>query len=303
MNELAAPQLQTNEKSFEFPATLFDVTYTAPPVHKYVASASVNEYVASALVNDVTPRSQTIEKIVEFPEIRTIQSTRTSESLETAPGRHVAFLEVVEMVDLEPPLSVEAAPPMFETAPVVEAAPVMVEYVQPAPVVEYVTPAPAVTYAAPTPEAEPVQVPQVRIVQKTIKIPQRQIVEKSVEIPDVRTIQSTRISEVLGTAPGRHVAFSEVVGVAELGQPLPAESAPPMFVTATVIRAPLVVVENVQLAPVFEYVAPAPAVTYAAHVPVAESVPQSRCHNCRSSRKPLRLLKSRLSRAPQLPHV
>ena len=36
------------------------------------------------------------------------------------------------MVELEPPLSAESAPPMFETVPVVEAAPVIVEYVQPA---------------------------------------------------------------------------------------------------------------------------------------------------------------------------
>ena len=53
------------------------------------------------------------------------------------------------MVEFEPPLSVESAPPMFVTAPVVEAPPVVVEFVESAHVVEYVTPAPAVTYAVP----------------------------------------------------------------------------------------------------------------------------------------------------------
>ena len=46
------------------------------------------------------------------------------------------------MVELGPPLSAESTPPVFVTAPVVEAALVVVEHVQPAHVVEYVTPAP-----------------------------------------------------------------------------------------------------------------------------------------------------------------
>ena len=57
---------------------------------------------------------------------------------------------------------------------------------------------------------------------------------------------------------------AEVEEVVELGPPLPAESAPPVFVTAPVVSAPLVVVKCVQLAPGVEYVAPAPAITYAA---------------------------------------
>ena len=40
---------------------------------------------------------------------------------------------------------------MFATAPAVELPPVLVEYIQPAPVDENVAPAPAVTYAAPDP--------------------------------------------------------------------------------------------------------------------------------------------------------
>ena len=44
-----------------------------------------------------TPQSQTVEKVVEIPQIRTFQGTRASESLETAPGRHVAFSEMVQV--------------------------------------------------------------------------------------------------------------------------------------------------------------------------------------------------------------
>merc|ERR1712136_593623 len=86
----------------------------------------------------------------------------------------------------------------------------------------------------------------------------------------------THTSESLGTAPIRQVAPAEIVEVVEIGAPLPAESAPPMFVTAPALEAPPVVVEYVQPTPVVEHVAPAPAVTYApvapapvVHAPVA----------------------------------
>ena len=88
---------------------------------------------------------QIIEKIVAFPEIQTIQGTQTFESLETAHVRLVATVQTVEVVEVQPPLFAESAPPTFVTAPVVEAAPIVVEYVQPAHVVEYVTPEPAVS--------------------------------------------------------------------------------------------------------------------------------------------------------------
>ena len=139
-----------------------------------------------------TPQSQTVEKIVEHPEIRTFQGTRASESLETAPGRHVAFSEIVEVVDFEPTLSVESALPISVTTPGVEAAPV--EYVQTAPVAEYVTPAsaaPAFTHAAPAPVVESVPVP---IVEKTIEIPQLQIVEEIIDIPETQTFRNHSLS-------------------------------------------------------------------------------------------------------------
>eukprot|EP00450_Noctiluca_scintillans_P004027 CAMPEP_0194502730 /NCGR_PEP_ID=MMETSP0253-20130528/26858_1 /TAXON_ID=2966 /ORGANISM="Noctiluca scintillans" /LENGTH=47 /DNA_ID= /DNA_START= /DNA_END= /DNA_ORIENTATION= len=45
-------------------------------------------------------------------------------------------------------------------------------------------------------------------------------------------VQGTHTSESLGTAPLRQVAPAEIVEVVEIGAALPAESAPPMFVTA-----------------------------------------------------------------------
>merc|ERR1711991_1015197 len=89
-----------------------------------------------------------------------VQGTQTSESLGTAPVRQVAQAEIVEVVEMGAPLPAESAPPMFVTAPVLEAPPPVVEYVAPAPavtyahatsapVVEYVAPAPTVAYAAP----------------------------------------------------------------------------------------------------------------------------------------------------------
>ena len=105
-----------------------------------------------------------------------------------------------------------------------------------------------------------VDVPVAHVVQVLqVRDTQSQTTEKIIEIPEIQTILSTRTSEVLGTAPGRNVALSEVVEVVKLGPPLPAESAPPMFVTATVIEAPPVVVEYVQPALVAEYVTPASA--------------------------------------------
>merc|ERR1712135_84199 len=102
------------------------------------------------------------------------------------------------------------------------------------------------------------QIPMVQTVQKTIEIPQLQyvdkvvdvpvvqvvqvpqvqIVEKTVEIPEIQMVQGTQTSESLGTAPVRQVAPAEIVEVVEIGAPLPAESAPPMFVTAPVLEAP-----------------------------------------------------------------
>ena len=94
------------------------------------------------------------------------------------------------------------------------------------------TPVPLIQYIdkmVDVPVAQVVQVLQVRDTQS-------QTTEKIIEIPEIQTIQSSRTSEVLGTAPGRHVAVSEVVEVVKLGPPLPAESAPPMFVTANIFR-------------------------------------------------------------------
>ena len=86
---------------------------------------------------------QIIEKIVEILEVLTDQGTQTSESLGTAPVRHVRFAEIVEMVGLEPPLPAEYVAP----------APVMT-YAARASEVELNAPAPVMTNAAPASEVE-----------------------------------------------------------------------------------------------------------------------------------------------------
>ena len=73
------------------------------------------------------------------------QDTKTSESLGTAPVRHVNFAEIVEVMEVEPPLPDESIP-VFMTATVVDVPPQVVEDVQPAPVAESVLPAPVVMY-------------------------------------------------------------------------------------------------------------------------------------------------------------
>ena len=73
------------------------------------------------------------------------QDTKTSECLGTAPVRHVNFAEIVDVMEVEPPLPDESLP-VFMTATVVDSPPYMVEDVQPAPGAESVLPAPVVMY-------------------------------------------------------------------------------------------------------------------------------------------------------------
>ena len=61
-------------------------------------------------------------KIVEIPEIHTVQSVQACESLRTALVRHVAQAEVVENVEVGTPLLAGSAPTMFVMAPVFDAA-------------------------------------------------------------------------------------------------------------------------------------------------------------------------------------
>merc|ERR1712064_129760 len=90
-----------------------------------------------------------------------------------------------------------------------------------------------------------IEIPQMQYIDKVVdvpvvqvmQVPQLQVVEKIVEIPEIQTVQGTQTSESLGTAPVRQVAPAEIVEVVEIGAPLPAESAPPMFVTAPVLEA------------------------------------------------------------------
>ena len=116
------------------------------------------------------------------------------------------------------------------------------------------------------PVVEVVQVPQVQVMEKTVEIPQLHVVEKIVEIVQFQTVQRTQTFESLGTAPVCQLTQAEIVEAVEIGAPLPAESGPPIFVTAPVLEVPPVDVEQPVL--VAEYVAPARAITYAHAVPV-----------------------------------
>ena len=113
------------------------------------------------------------------------------------------------------------------------------------------------------------QVSMVQKIQKIIKNPRLQIVEQIVEVPEIQMFDDTQTSESLGIAPVRQVAQVENVEVIEIGALLPAESAPPMSVTAPALEVPPVVVEYTQPVSVAEYVEPAPAhaVTFAHAAP------------------------------------
>ena len=74
---------------------------------------------------------------------------------------------------------------------------------------------------------------------------------------------------------------AKIVDVVGLRPPLPAEFAPPVFVTTPVVDVPLVVVERAQPAPVISYVAPAPAKALAAALaPEVEDVAPTPAVTC-----------------------
>ena len=52
---------------------------------------------------------------------------------------------------------------------------------------------------------------------------------------EIQTVQGGQSTKNLGTALVRHVAQTQIVVVVEIGAPLPAGSAPTMFVTANVL--------------------------------------------------------------------
>ena len=108
------------------PVAEYVTPVSAAPAVTYAAPAPVAESVPVPQVPIVEktieiPQLQIVEKIVEIPELRTIQGTQTSESLGTAPVRHAAPAELVDMVELGPPSSAVSTPPVFVTAPMVEA--------------------------------------------------------------------------------------------------------------------------------------------------------------------------------------
>ena len=128
--------------------------YVQPtPVAEYVSAAPAVSYEAPAPVAECTPvpqvpivektieipQLQIVEKIVEIPELSAIQGAQTSKSLGIAPVRHAAPAKLVDTKELEPPSSAVSTPPVFVTAPMVEAASILAEYVQPAQVGNIIT--------------------------------------------------------------------------------------------------------------------------------------------------------------------
>ena len=85
-----------------------------------------------------------------------------------------------------------------------------------------------------------VHVPQERVVEKVVEISQLQAVGKIDEIPEIRTDMDTQTSESFGTAPVRQGVQAEIGEVVEIRAPIPAESRPPIFVTAPVLEIPVV---------------------------------------------------------------
>ena len=76
--------------------------------------------------------------------------------------------------------------------------------------------------------------------EKIVEIPQVQIVGTIDEILEIRTDVGTQTSERFGAAPVSQAAQKEIVEAVEIGAPIPAESRPPIFVTAPVLEIPVV---------------------------------------------------------------
>ena len=138
---------------------------------------------------------------------------------------HAYFNEIVSHVNA----AIKPAPVAEYVAP----AP-LVEHITPDPAVvhEYVAPAPVIEYVAPAPALLEPSVPVTHVMQ----VPYVQVIEKIVETPDILLGQGSQTSTSLGTAPVRQVELAEV--------PLPAESAPPMFLTTPVVQAAPPTVEH-----------------------------------------------------------
>ena len=126
------------------PVAEFVTPVSAAPAVTYEAPAPVAESIPVPQVPIVEktteiPQLQIVVKIVEIPELRAIQGTQTSESLGTAPVRHAAPAELVDTVELGPPSSFSSTLLVFVTAPMVEAASIVAEYVQPVQVGDIIT--------------------------------------------------------------------------------------------------------------------------------------------------------------------
>ena len=105
---------------------------------------------------------------------------------------------------------------------------------------------------------------------------QLQIIENIVKTPEFQCVRGTRTPERSGTAPGRLVVSSEIVGKVVVEPPLAALSVPAMCATTPVedpvieFAAPAPAATYAEKAPAVEYIATAPAVTYTDQAPVVE---------------------------------
>ena len=149
----AATHAATQIMPYAMPTLVVEYITPAPGAHS--TPAPMNERVAPALdlaslleppVPDV-PVVQVVQVLHAAGIVRILsgQDSQTSESLGTAPVRHVNFAEIVDVMEVEPPLPDESLP-VFMTATVVDTPLWVVEDVQPAPVAESVLPAPVVMY-------------------------------------------------------------------------------------------------------------------------------------------------------------
>ena len=98
--------------------------------------------------------------------------------------------------------------------------------------------------------------PAVHVVQ-VVQVPHLQIIKTVETLVSLFSSRHPNLHE-FGTCPVRRMKPVEMV---EVGPPLSADSAPPMFVTTPMVAAPLVVVEDVQPGPMVEHAVPAPAKT------------------------------------------
>ena len=197
-----------------------------------------------ALSSVVAQRQIPIDQTIEIPAVSLAENvvempvTQTQEKMQQAANTHVQHvvntikvqkpviqqkitetsqLQFLNKVD-EMPVAVERQNHMIQTVQMPMETPQL-------PCIDKVVDVPVATQQV-------VHVPQERVVEKIVEIPQLQIVGE--------IVRDTQISDSLGTAPVRQGVQAEIGEVVEIRAPVPAESRPPIFVTAPVLEIPVV---------------------------------------------------------------